>query len=181
MRSPTRQLKRLLFPQLGNPTRDTLNLPSPYTPLRQGFVWTVDNFFSFSSLRTSICSIWSGVCRMSWLLRARREKQKIDFFIKFCLKPTNNLSILFYNCGKYVSASQDLISNLFCTENEINLLIQQYKISETATIGQCLFQHSYFLLFLSESFIKDPHHVCLVTCTAIDTAIVAISSPFASF
>jgi len=33
MFSPTRQLKRLLFPQFGSPTSETLYLPSPSTPL----------------------------------------------------------------------------------------------------------------------------------------------------
>ena len=35
MFSPTKQLKRLLFPQLGNPTSETLYLPYPSTPLFQ--------------------------------------------------------------------------------------------------------------------------------------------------
>lgn len=62
--SPTKELKRLLFPQLGKPTKDTRNRPSPSTPLFQGLDWVFTRFY-FSYFRISICSIWSWECKIS--------------------------------------------------------------------------------------------------------------------
>ena len=72
---PIRLLNKLLFPQFGRPTKETLNLPSPSTPLFQGLgVGTI--FLYFFSFRTSICSTWSGVWRMSCEFLALFEKKE---------------------------------------------------------------------------------------------------------
>ncbi len=75
-RSPTRQLNRLLFPQLGSPTNDTLNF------LIQSLRFVFHGFFqSFNSslmfLFVIIFSICSGECKISCEFFALLEKEKI--------------------------------------------------------------------------------------------------------
>lgn len=73
IRSPMRQLKRLLFPQLGSPTSETRYFPiSSFRLVFHGFYISAltPNLVFFLLIIFSICS---GVCRISCEFFALRE------------------------------------------------------------------------------------------------------------
>jgi len=75
-RSPTKQLNKLLFPLLGNPTKATLNLSWLLARVfhgrdRDSFPWSLA---SFRVIKFYICC---GVCKMSCEFLARREKANL--------------------------------------------------------------------------------------------------------
>lgn len=77
MRSPTMQLKRLLLPQFGNPTKETLNLRTSSSRLvfQAFFSWFNYNLVFLRVIMFSICS---GVCRISCAFLARLEKENSE-------------------------------------------------------------------------------------------------------